>query len=206
MRRTIQLRIWFAIAAILLATIPALGQQSKSPWRLKKSPIRGVEVSARSEISAPQGAGYATFKIWYQPGVNPPVIIDLIIESYKRLPVFPFEKYAGPVEMTGEEFVRFEVAGDDLGGSRVLKVMPNGGYRDDTFFFDTIDKSAVSFLLGVRDGQKLSVMVNGLPSSIRVAFDTTGLKQLLDHVGLKAVPQRDYFRQNKPPAMDRSVR
>jgi ABC-type transport system substrate-binding protein len=187
-------------AAILVATIPALGQESKSSWKLEKSPIRGIDISARSEIASPQGAGFATFKITYQPGVNPSVIVNLIVESPKRLPNFPFEKYDGPVDMTKNEFIRFEVAPGNHGMTQTMKVMPSGYYGvtpPDAFLFETIDKSVASFLLDVKDGQKLSVMVNGPPSSIQVAFDTAGLKQLLDQAGLKAVPRHNFVRRKK---------
>lgn len=187
-RRTLQPLIWIAAAAILMAAIPAFAQESKSLWKLEKSTIRGFDISARSEIATPQGAGFATFKITCQPGVTPPAIVYLIIESPKQLPLFPFEKYDGPVEKTSSEFIRLDVASGNQGQIRSLNVeVPNGGYNDGAFTFDTIEKSVVSFLLKVNDGQKLTVTVNGPPSSIQVAFDTTGLKKLLDQVGLKAV-------------------
>jgi hypothetical protein len=166
--------------------MPASAQESKSQWKLEKSAIRGFDISARSEIATPQGAGFATFKITCQPGVTPPVIVDLIIESPKQMPLFPFEKYDGPVDKTSSEFIRLDVASGNQGRIRSLNVdVPNGGYNDGAFIFDTIEKSVVSFLLKVNDRQKLNVLVNGPPSSIQVAFDTTGLKQLLDQVGLK---------------------
>ena len=186
MRRIIQPRIWCTAAAILIAAIPASAQESKGQWKLEKSAIRGFDISARSEIATPQGAGFATFRITCQPGVNPPVIVELIVESPKQLPLFPFEKYDGPVDKTSNEFIRLDVASGDQGRIRSLNLkVPNGGYNDGGFIFDTIEKSVVSFLLKVNDGQKLSVIVNGPPSSIHVSFDTTGLKQLLDQVGLK---------------------
>jgi hypothetical protein len=177
------------VAAILVTTISTFSQESKSSWRLLRAPSGVTEISARSEIVAPRGAGFATLKITYQPGVNPPVIVNLIVESPKRLPIFPFDKYEGPVDKTKNEFIRFEVAPGDNVKIRSMNVkVPNGYYSvtpPGAFVVETIDKSAVSFLLDVKDGQKLSVMVNGPPSSIQVAFDTTGLKQLLDQVGLK---------------------
>ena len=186
MRRIIQLRIWCTAAVILIAAMPASAQESKSQWKLEKSSIRGFDISARSEIATPQGAGFATFRITCQPGVTPPVIVDLIVEFPKQLPLFPFEKYDGPVDKTSNEFIRLDVASGDQGRIRSLNLkVPNGGYNDGGFIFDTIEKSVVSFLLKVNDGQKLSVIVNGPPSSIHVSFDTTGLKQLLDQVGLK---------------------
>ena len=186
MRRIIQPRIWCTAAAILIAAIPASAQESKGQWKLEKSAIRGFDISARSEIATPQGAGFATFRITCQPGVTPPVIVDLIVEFPKQLPLFPFEKYDGPVDKTSNEFIRLNVASGDQGRIRSLNLeVPNGGYNDGGFIFDTIEKSVVSFLLKVNDGQKLSVIVNGPPSSIHVSFDTTGLKQLLDQVGLK---------------------
>jgi hypothetical protein len=121
-----------------------------------------------------------------------PVIVDLIVEP-KRLPLFPFEKYDGPVEKTKDEFISFEV----VPGTQTVKVMPNGGYitippeaSEESFEFETIEKSVVRFLLNVKDGQKLRVMVNGHPSSIRFVFDTTGLKELLDQAGLKSVSRQ----------------
>jgi hypothetical protein len=117
------------------------------------------------------------------------VIVYLIVESPKRLPSFPFEKYDGPVDKTQEEFIKFEITSRDQGRTRSMKVMPNGFYAvnpPDAFEFDTIEQSVVPFLLEVRDGQKLSITVNGPPSSIRVAFDTTGLKKLFDQMGLSA--------------------
>ena len=186
MRRIIQPRIWCTAAAILIAAIPASAQESKGQWKLEKSAIRGFDISARSEIATPQGAGFATFRITCQPGVTPPVIVDLIVEFPKQLPLFPFEKYDGPVDKTSNEFIRLDVASGDQGRIRSLNLkVPNGGYNDGGFIFDTIEKSVVSFLLKVNDGQKLSVIVNGPPSSIHVSFDTTGLKQLLDQAGLK---------------------
>jgi hypothetical protein len=108
--------------------------------------------------------------------------------------MFPFEKYDGPVDKTSNEFMRFEFAPGGQGRTRTVKVMvPNGSYSvnpRDAFVFETIEKNVVSFLLDVKDGQKLSVMVNGPPSTIHVAFDTTGLKKLLDQVGLRAVPRQ----------------
>jgi hypothetical protein len=171
-----------------MAAIPAFAQGSKSLWKLEKSAIRGFDISARSEIATPQGAGFATFKITCQSGVIPPAIVYLIIESPKQLPLFPFEKYDGPVDKTSSEFIRLDVDSGNQGRIRSLNVeVPNGGYNDGAFTFDTIEKSVVSFLLKVNDGQKLTVLVNGPPSSIQVAFDTTGLKKLLDEAGLKAV-------------------
>ena len=185
-RRTLQPRIWIAAAAILMAAIPAFAQESKSLWKLEKSTVRGFDISARSEIATPQGAGFATLKITCQPGVIPPAIVYLIVESPNQLPLFPFEKYDGPVEKTSSEFIRLDVASGNQGRIRSLNVeVPNGGYNDGAFAFDTIEKSVVSFLSKVNDGQKLTVLVNGPPSSIQVAFDTTGLRQLLEEVGLK---------------------
>jgi len=188
-RRIIQLGICCTIAAILVAAISASGQESKSSWKLEKSAIRGFDISARGEIATPRGAGFATFKITYQPGVTPAVIVYLIVESPKQLPLFPFEKYDGPVDKTNNEFIRFDVASGDQGRIRTLNLeVPNGGYDDAAFVFDTVEKSVVSFLLKVKDGQKLTVIVNGPPSSIQVAFDTTGLRTLLDQVGLREMP------------------
>jgi len=186
----LKLRIWVATAAILVAAIPASGQESKSSWKLKKSSIRGFDISTRSEIASPQGAGFATLMIKYQPTVTPPAIVYLFVESPKQLPLFPFVKYDGPVDRTEKEFIKFEVAPEDPVRARTVKVMPDGYYGDTppgAFVFDTIEKRVVSFLSKVKDGQKLIVTVNGPPSSIQVAFDTTGLKKLLDQVGLKAV-------------------
>jgi len=196
MRQIVQLRIWCMAAAILMATIPAFSQGSRSSWSLVRIRSGVSEISARSEIVAPQEAGFATLKITCQPGVNPPVIVNLIVESPKHLPMFPFEKYDGPVDMTQNEFIRFEVIPGDQGGTRIMKVMPTGYYGvtpPDAFLFETIEKSVVSFLLNVKDGQKLSIMVNGPPSSIQVTFDTTGLKQLLD----QAVPRQNSVRRKQ---------
>lgn len=147
-----------------------------------------MDISARSEITAPQGAGFATFKIAYQPGVVFPVTVSLIVESPKRLPRFPFEKYDGPVDRTQNEYMRLELASRNAGATRAIQLMPNGDSVDlppEAFVFSTIEKRIARFLLTVKDGQKLSVIVNGPPSSIRVSFDTTGLKKLLDQIGLK---------------------
>jgi len=176
------------VAAILVATIPALGQESKSSWKVEKSSIRGLDISARSEIASPQGAGFATLKITCQPGVTRPVIVYLIVESPKQLPLFPFEKYDGPVDKTSNEFIRLDVASGNQGRIRSLNwEVPNGGYNDGVFIFDTIEKSVVSFLLGINDGQKLTVLVNGRPKSIQVSFDTTGLKKLLEQARMKSI-------------------
>ena len=184
--RILQFQVWFASAAILVAGITASGQEATNSWKLEKSPVRGFDISARSEIASPQGAGFATLKIKCQPGVTPPAIVYLLIESPKQLPLFPFEKYDGPVDKTDKEFMRFDVVSGGQDRTQTLKVsVPNGGYDDAVFAFDTIEKSVVSFLSKVNDGQKLTVLVNGPPSSIQVAFDTTGLRQLLEEVGLK---------------------
>lgn len=186
-----------------LTTIPALGQESKSSWKLVKGATGITDVSARSEIITPQGSGFAILNIEYRTEdtasakpdckcVLVPVSVSLIVESPKHLPQFPFEKYDGPVDKTKNEFIKFEIAPGNQSRVRTVKVMPNGGYVDippEAFAFDTSEKSVVSFLLDVKDGQKLSVMVNGLPSSIHVAFDTTGLKKLLNQMGLMAVPR-----------------
>ena len=201
--------MWCMAGIILLATIPALGQESKSSWTLVKDSNGAADVSARSEITTPKGSGFAILNIRYQPKdaaqakadckcVVVPVIVSLIVESPKRLPMFPFEKYEGPVDKTSDEFMTFEVAPHGQGRTRTVKVMPNGFYSvdpQDAFIFDTLEKKIMSFLLEVRDGQKLSVMVNGAPKSIQVAFDTTGLKKLLDQVGLKAAPRESSVRQ-----------
>jgi hypothetical protein len=175
----------------LVAAITASGQEATNSWKLEKSPIRGFDILARSEIASPKGAGFATLKIKCQPGVTPPAIVYLLIESPKQLPLFPFEKYDGPVEKTSKEFMTFDVASGGQDRTQTLKVnVPNGGYDDEVFAFDTIEKDVVSFLLKVKDGQKLTVKVNGPPSTIQVAFDTTGLKKLLDQVGLRAIAGR----------------
>jgi hypothetical protein len=176
--------------AILMVTQPILSQESGGSWKLVKGPNGYSEVSARSEITAPQGAGFAILKIKRQPGVTPPVIVYLIVESPRRLPMFPFEKYDGPVDKTHNEFMTFEVPSGDRSRILSLKLMPNGFYGvdpPDAFVFDTIDNKVVPFLLEAKDGQKLTVGVNGPPTSIQVSFDTTGLKQLLDQMGLKTV-------------------
>jgi hypothetical protein len=183
-----ELRIWCAFAAILALISSTACQESRNSWKVVRDSSGIPEISARSEIAAPEGAGYATFKIRYQEGVTPPVIVDLIIESPKRLPFFPFEKYDGPVDKTKNEYIRFEVAPENQGGNPSVQVMPNGDYNDNAFTFDTLDSRVVSFLLQVKDGEKLNVTVNGPPSSIHVSFDTTGLKSLLDKIGLKAMP------------------
>ena len=186
--RFLHVRIWFATAAILVVAIFASGQESKSSWTAEKSAIRGVDISARSEISSPQGSGFATLKIKCQPGVTPPAIVYLSIESPEKLPSFPFDKYDGPVNKTDNEFIRFTITSVGQDRLQTLKVkVPNGGYDDGVFVFDTIEKSVVSFLSKVKDGQKLTVTVNGPPSSIQVVFNTTGLKKLLDNAGVEAV-------------------
>jgi hypothetical protein len=172
----------------------ALGQESKSTWTSERAQSGITEISARSEIAAPQGAGFATLKIKHQPGITPPVIVYLIVESPNRIPLFPFGKYDGPVDRTQEEFIEFELAPGDQGRTRTVKAMPDGYYSvtpADAFVFDTIEKGVVSFLLAAKDGQKLNVMVNGLPSSIKVSFNTTGLQKLLEQAGLKAVPRKN---------------
>jgi len=90
------------------------------------------------------------------------------------------------VDKTTTEFIRLDVASGNQGRIRSLNWdVPNGGYNDGGFTFDTIEKNVFSFLLRINDGQKLTVLVNGPPSSIKVAFDTTGLKELLDKGCLK---------------------
>lgn len=204
-----QPRMLCMAGAILVATIPVLSQESKNSWTLVKDLTGVAEVSSRSEITVPKGSGFAILNIRYQAGdaalakadckcVVVPVIVSLIVESPKRLPTFPFEKYDGPVDKTSNELMRFEVAPEGQGRTRTVKVMPNGFYGvdpQDAFVFDTLEKSVVSFLLEVRDGQKLNVMVNGPPNSIQVSFDTTGLKKLFDQVGLKAVPRQSSVRR-----------
>jgi len=174
---------WCMIAAVLMVTAPCLAQESDSPWKLVQGPAGATEISTRSEIVAPNGAGFATLKILQRASGKPAVIVYLIIESPKSLPSFPFDKYDGPVDKTAKEFIKFEVAPKKQGTASSVKVMPNGYYGvepPDAFVFDTIDKSVISFLTRIRDGQILTVMVNGSPSSLRVAFDTTGLKKLLN--------------------------
>jgi len=202
MRKHIQ-RMLCTAGIVLVAAIPAFGQESEGSWSFVKDTEGVTFITARSEITAPQGSGIAMLRIRFQPRdsnraksdckcVVVPVIVDLIVESPKRLPDFPFDKYDGPVEKTSNEFIRFELASADRGKARTVKVMPNGGYGGDlpdVFEFETNEKSVVSFLLDVKDGQRLSVMVNGPPSSIHVTFDTTGLKKLIDQVGLDAVPR-----------------
>jgi hypothetical protein len=175
-------------ATVLTGTAPSLAQESASPWKSAKDPSGATEVSARSEIAAPQGAGFAILKILYPVGGNPSVIVYLIVESPKRLPAFPFDLYDGAVDKTEKEFIKFEVASEKQGSARSVKVMPNGFHTatpPGVFVFATIEKSVVSFLSRIRDGQRLTVMVNGTPSSLRVSFNTTGLKKLLDQTGLK---------------------
>ena len=187
-RRISQLRIWI-VAATMLAAMHAAGQESKSSWTLLRDSSGATEVSARSEITAPHGSGFAILKIRFQPTANPAAIVYLTIESPQRLPLFPFEKYDGPVDKTEQEFIKFEIAPRYPGGMGTVRVMPNGFYTVtplDAFAFDTIDKRVVSLLLGAKDGQELSVTVNGPPISIQVAFETTGLKRLLDQIGLRA--------------------
>jgi hypothetical protein len=189
--------MWCAVAVLLAVTIPAFSQESQGAWKLMNDPAGGNQVSARSEITTPQGAGFASLKIKHQAGVNPPTIVYLIVESPKRLPVFPFEKYDGPVEKTPSEYMAFEASGE-FGRTRSVKVIPNGFYSvtpPDAFVFDTIDRGVVSFLLEVKDGQKLSVLVNGPTNPIHVAFETTGLKQLLAQMGLKAMPRHNDARK-----------
>jgi hypothetical protein len=173
-----------------LAALPALGQGSTRSWALEKDNVRGIDISARQEIQSPHGAGFARFRITYQPGVNPPVIVYLIIESPKQLPLFPFDKYDGPIDKTKNEFITLELAPSEGGTTQTIKwAAPNGSYAvtpPDAFVFDTVDKSVVSFLLKAGDEQKLRVTVNGVPRSIQVAFDTSGLKTLFHHVGLTA--------------------
>ncbi len=136
-----------------------------------------TDLSARSEITAPQGSGFAVLNIEYRTvdtaSAKPdckcvlvPVSVRLTVESPKKLPQFPFEKYDGPVDKTKNEFIRFEIAPANQSRIRTVKVMPNGGYVDfpqEAFAFDTIDKSVVSFLLAAKDKQKVSVMMNGPP-------------------------------------------
>jgi hypothetical protein len=199
MRRITQARIWCTVAAILVASIPAWGQESKSSWMLVREQAGANEVSARSEIAMPQRAGFATLKITYRAGGNPAMIAYLIVESPRRLPSFPFEKYDGPIDKTRNEFMTFEVGAGDKGKTRSMKVMPSGFYSvtpPDAFVFDTMDKGVASLLLEVKDGQKLTITVNGPPSSIQVVFDTTGLKQLFDQLGLKAVPRQKAISRN----------
>jgi hypothetical protein len=192
-RRIAKCGMWCIVALFLRVTIPAFSQESQGAWKLMNDPAGGYEVSARSEISTPQGTGFATLKIKHQAGANPPSIVYLIVESPKRLPMFPFEKYDGPVEKTPSEYMAFEVSGE-LGRTRSVKVIPNGFYSitpPDAFIFDTIDKGVVSFLLEVKDGQKLSVTVNDPTNPIHVVFETAGLKQLLAQMGMKAMPRHN---------------
>jgi hypothetical protein len=182
----------WSIAALML-TISVFSQESQKTWKLMNDSAGGYEVSARSEISTPKGAGFAILKIKHQAGVNPPSIVYLIVESPKRLPMFPFEKYDGPVEKPSSEYMAFQVSGASS-RTRSVKVIPNGFYSvtpPDAFIFDTIDKSVVSFLLDVKDGQKLSVIVNSPANPIHVVFETAGLKQLLAQMGMKATPQHN---------------
>jgi len=185
-----------------VTAIPAFGQESDGSWNLVRNSAGATDVSARSEITAPHGSGTAILKIRFRPRdsnraksdckcVVVPMIVYLIVESPKRLPSFPFDKYDGPVEKTSNEFMKFELVPGNQGNARTVKVMvPNGGYSGelpDAFEFETFEKSVVSLLSDVKDGQRLSVMVNGPPSSIQVTFDTTGLKKLLDQAGLNSV-------------------
>jgi hypothetical protein len=179
------------VAAAFL-TVPALAKQTSSPWVLAQGPNGATEVSARSEIAAPQGSGFAVLKIIHPAGDNPEVIVNLIVEAPKRLQVFPFDKYEGPVDKTAKEFMSFDIASRDRGAIGPAKVMPNGYYSASlpgAFVFETIDKKLVRLLLGIGDGQKLTVMVNGRPNSIRVVFDTTGLKKILHRMGMKPAPR-----------------
>jgi hypothetical protein len=190
----VRFRAWCMAAALLITSATALAQQSGSPWTLDRTPSGAIELSARSEIAAPQGAGFAILKIIRRTSGDPKVIVYLIVESPKRIPTFPFDKYDGPVDKTSKEFITFEVAPGYHEALSGVKVMPNGYYAvtpPDAFVFDTIDKRVLPFLLAMKDGQKLSVMVNGPPSSIRVVFDTTGLKQVLGQMGLEVAPRRN---------------
>ena len=150
--RSIRVRSWCMAAAILVAVVPALSQESKSSWMLIREQSGANEVSAQSEITAPQGAGFATLRIRCQAGVNPPVIVSFIVESLKRLPMFPFEIYDGPVDVTENEFMKLELAPGDQGRARTMKLIPNG-YRaitpEGAFVFETTEKRVVSFLLEI---------------------------------------------------------
>jgi len=188
LHRIIRIVAWCTVATVVTATAPSFAQGSDSPWTSAQAPSGATEVSARSEIAAPQGSGFAILKILYKAG-KPAVIVYLIVESPQRLPIFPFDKYDGPVDKTQEEFIKFEVTSEKQGSARSVKVVaPNGYYGvtpRDAFVFDIVDKSVVSFLSHIRDEQRLTVTVNGTPSSLRVSFDTTGLKKLLDQMSLK---------------------
>jgi hypothetical protein len=176
-------------ANVLTAPSPSLAQETESRWVSAQDPSGATEVSARSEIAAPKGAGFATLKILHRTDGKPAVIVYLIVESPKRLSSFPFDKYDGPVDKTDREFIQFEVGNTKQGSTSSVKVMPNGYYGVNppgAFVFDTIDKSVVSFLSRIRDGQRMTVRVNGPPDSVRIVFDTTGLRTLLDQMNLKA--------------------
>ena len=181
--RIVGVLLWCLNAAALTVTAPCLAQELDSSWKSIQRPSGATEISARSEIVAPHGAGFATLKILQRASGKPRVIVYLIIESPKRVPSFPFDKYDGPVDKTAKQFIKFEVAPKKQGTTSSVKIMPNGYYGvepPDAFVFDTIDKSVVSFLTRLRDGQILKVIVNGSPSSLQVAFDATGLNKLLN--------------------------
>jgi hypothetical protein len=172
-------------AAVLIAALPACGQQHQSAWKLVRESDGFTEISARSEISTPKDAGFAVLRIVRGAGRQPGISVSLVVESPKRLPQFPFEKYDGPIDKTRQEFMDFEVVPGVQGKTAVRALVPNGGYvptPPEAFAFTTSREDVIRALSGVRDGQKLNITVNGSPNSIQVAFDTTGLKQLIDQM------------------------
>lgn len=75
--------------------------------------------------------------------------------------------------------------------------MPSGSYvgtPHESFEFETYDDAVAALLLSVQDGERLQVTVNGPPSTIHAFFDTTGLKQLFDQIGFRALPQHKKVR------------
>lgn len=103
--RMLRMRMVCLLLAFGIAAQTAVGQ--KTLWTLEKKSAEATEISGRSAITSPEGAGFATFKVTYQPRVEPQVSFDLIVETPERLSRFPFAKYDGPVDRTDSEFIRF---------------------------------------------------------------------------------------------------